>query len=308
MLVRDDIGRFLKFEVPTERVQFETHSVVSDTDYDRILISYHNEEGSRIPAFLLVPHGAGPFPAVLVLHQHAGQRHLGKSEVCGLAGDPFQAFGPALARNGFVVLAPDSICFEDRRTNRAGTEPDVDADWLQHYNEMCYRLLRGDTLMRRVLIDGALGVSLLHGHPTVDGRRIGTLGHSYGGNTVLFLAALDERIAFGCSSGAACTYVNKMKCGTGIEMAEVIPEICNRFDILELVQCVAPRRLLIVSATDDEYSRDADVIVDQAKEKFANLEVPTHLEHRRYTGGHALSERRFADIVEWIAAAADHGG
>ena len=30
----------------------------------------------------------------------------------------------------------------------------------------------------------------------------------YGGNTVLFLSALDERIALSCASGSACTYEN----------------------------------------------------------------------------------------------------
>ena len=53
--------------------------------------------------------------------------------------------------NGLVVLAVDALCFEERRTSRAGIAPSPDADWLQHYNQMCYRLLRGDTLMRRVL-------------------------------------------------------------------------------------------------------------------------------------------------------------
>jgi len=300
----DEIRRFLKFEVPTQKVRFDTCEVVSEEDYDRILIRYENEEGGQIPAFLLMPHGAGPFPAVLVHHQHNGQRHLGKSEVCGLVGDSFQAFGPALARRGIIVLAPDSICFEDRRTNCSGIEADADADWLQHYNEMCYRLVRGDTLMRRVLHDSALGVSLLHSHAAVDQGRIGALGHSYGGNIVLFLAALDLRIAFSCSSGAACTYANKMKSGTGIEMAEVIPEIVNRFDIADLIKCIAPRRILVVSASDDKYSRDADVIVDHAKESFANFGMEIHLKHRRYSGGHALCGDRFADIIEWITVAA----
>jgi len=34
---------------------------------------------------------------------------------------------------------------------------------------------------------------------------LSTLGHSYGGNTVLFHAALDVRPGFACASGAACT-------------------------------------------------------------------------------------------------------
>jgi cephalosporin-C deacetylase-like acetyl esterase len=104
-----------------------------------------------------------------------------------------------------VVQAPDSICFEDRRRNRKGTEADEAADVEQHYDEMCHRLLRGDTLMRKVLIDSAQGISLLRTHPSIDPERIGILGHSYGGNTVLFHGALDERIRFACASGAACS-------------------------------------------------------------------------------------------------------
>src|SRR5256885_1143919 len=82
-----------------------------------------------------------------------------------------------------------------------------EADYVaQHYDEMCYRLLRGDTLMRKVLDDSARAISLLQTHPQIDPGRTGILGHSYGGNTVLFHAALDERIRFACASGAACSY------------------------------------------------------------------------------------------------------
>jgi dienelactone hydrolase len=305
--LRTTIRSFLRLEDPNPKVQFQTCEVISESGFDRALISYQNEEGEQIPAFLLIPNGRGPFPAVLVLHQHNGQRHFGKSEVCGLVGDPLQAFGPALARSGFVILAPDSICFEDRRANRTGVEPDDDADWLQHYNEMSYRLVRGDTLMRRVLQDSLLSISLLCDHPKVDRARVGALGHSYGGNTVLFLAALDPRIAFSCSSGAACTYANKMKNGTGIEMAEVIPGVVSQFDIPDLVGCIAPRHLLIVSASEDKYSSDADVIADQAKAAFALLGAEKHLKHERYAGGHAITEHRFNDIVRWLSTFADVG-
>ena len=78
-------------------------------------------------------------------HQHHGERHHGKSEVEGIAGDPFQFFCPALAKAGIISLAPDSICFEDRRTNKKGLLPDDDPDndWLQHYNECVTGLLKG---------------------------------------------------------------------------------------------------------------------------------------------------------------------
>jgi dienelactone hydrolase len=249
----------------------------------------------------LLPHADGPFAAVLIHHQHNSQRYLGKSEVCGLVGDPLQAFGPVLARQGFIVLAPDSICFEDRRSNRTGTEPDEALDVEQHYNEMCYRLLRGDTLMRKVLSDSAQGISLLGAHPLIDAERIGILGHSYGGNTVLFHGALDERIRFACSSGAACSYHYKMAHQLGIEMAEVIPGFATRYDIADLVACFAPRRVLLMSATDDAASQDADRVVAVAQEMCASMGSAEHIEHKRYKGGHALTQERVDTIMHWLA-------
>lgn len=298
---RQQIRHFLSFSIPEAPVAFVAHNMFEESEYRRIRISYASPEGELIPAFLLLPHGDGPFAAVLVHHQHNSQRHFGKSEVCGLVGDPLQAFGPALARQGFIVLAPDSICFEDRRSNRTGTEPDESADVEQHYNEMCYRLLRGDTLMRKVLSDSAQGISLLASHPLVDATRIGILGHSYGGNTVLFHGALDERIRYACSSGAACSYQYKMAHQHGIEMAEVIPGFATRYDIAELVACFAPRQLLIVSATEDAASQDADMTVQAAQAMSASLGSPAHIDHMRYEGGHALTQERFDDIVHWLA-------
>ena len=299
--LRHEIRDFLKFSLPESSVRFVTHDTLAQEGYHQIRIQYTSQEGDSIPAFLLLPHGTGPFPAVLVHHQHHGQRHLGKSEVCGSVGDPLQAFGPVLARQGFVVLAPDSICFEDRRGNQKGTEPD-EGDVDQHYNEMCYRLLRGDTLMRKVLSDSALGISLLREHPLVDFERVGILGHSYGGNTVLFHGALDERIRFAGSSGAACTYQFKMVHQMGIEMAEVIPGFANRYDISDLVACFAPRPFLIVSATDDPLSADAEQIVAQAQAICAEFGRSEQIEHKRYEGNHPLTQERFDYIVNWLVS------
>ena len=275
--------------------------------YEQLRIQYAGDEGDAIPAFLLVPAAPGPRPAVLVHHQHNGERHWGKSEVCGLAGDPLQAFGPALAKRGFVVLAPDSIAFEDRRAGRTGTQPaqDPEEDWLQHFNQMAYRLLRGDTLMRKVLSDALRGTAVLASDPRVDPRRVGLLGHSYGGNTVLFQAAVDDRVAFGCSSGAAASYRQKLASGTGIEMAEVIPGFARRWDIDDLVGAASPRRMLIVSAADDKYSLDAADVVRRARAAYEADGVPAHLEHRPYPGGHALTAERFEEILRWVERVGD---
>jgi dienelactone hydrolase len=302
--LRNDIREFLHLSISQREPAAQTVAALGAESHTRLLVHYESPDGDLIPAYLLVPQGAGPFPAVLVHHQHNGERHLGKSEVCGLAGNPLQAFGPALAERGFVVLAPDSICFEDRRRQMRGVEPDPRSgtDWLQHFNEMAYRLLSGDLLMRKVLADSAVAVSFLCSLDQVDPGRIGILGHSYGGNTVLFHAALDERLRFACSSGAASSYARKTADNTGIEEAEIIPGFAQRWDIDDLVACIAPRPLLIVSATEDPYSVDAPEVEAGARWAYAALGAENALEHLRFEGGHALTEERFVAIIDWVAS------
>ena len=299
--LRQDISKFLGFRLPGNPRPLNVISEVKEDGFTRYLINYFGDDEDTIPAFLLIPHGEGPFPAILIHHQHHSQRHLGKSEVCGLVGDPLQAFGPAFAKRGIAVLAPDSICFEDRRAHISGTKFHKE-DESQHYNEMAYRLLRGDTLMRKVLDDSARAISVLQRHPAIDSKRIGTLGHSYGGNTVLFHSALDTRIRYLVASGAASTYQYKFSQEIGIEMAEVIPGFATQFDIQDLVKCIAPRRALLVSATEDNASMDADMIVKEAMGAYKDFEVDKALQHIRYEGSHSLTRERFNYIVEWLAS------
>jgi dienelactone hydrolase len=284
----------------------EALSVVEENGFVRQLVHLATADDT-IPAFLATPPGDGPFPGIVVFHQHAGQRHLGKSEVFGLAGGPFQAFGPALARAGLVVLAPDSVAFEDRRPGGPGTDP-RDDDWEQHYNALSHRLVSGGTLMEKVLEDAMVAVSALTDRPDVDAGRVGALGHSYGGNTALFLMAVDERVRFGCASGALGSYRRKMADGTGIEMAEVIPGFAARFDLEHVLAAIAPRPLLAVSGTDDKYAADADELVTLAQPAYRAAGAAKAISHLGVAGGHALDRDRFDAIVDWIAYAANRSG
>ena len=280
---------------PAPHTEYKVLDSVKEDGYTRHRIEYPSGE-DKVTAFLLFPEKLDKNPAILINHQHNREHHLGKSEVCGLAGDPLQAFGPELAKKGFVVLAPDSICFEERRA-----DPLVEGfDFWQHFNEMCYRIIKGEYLMKKVLTDAINGITLLSDLGCVDRNRIGTLGHSYGGNTVLFLSALDERITFSCASGSACTFENRMKNHVGIEMASVIPNFHGKYDIDDLVACIAPRRLLLVSSDEDKYSKDAPYIVEKAGSAYLAHNALQSLYHKRYPGGHALTKERFDFIIEWL--------
>ena len=305
--VAEDLrGRFadlLKFTAPETRL--EVLEQREHARYTEQRVRFRGRDGD-VPAFLLLPALAGSAPAVVALHQHHSEWHFGKSEIAGRAGSPYQAFGPALARAGVVVLAPDAVGFEDRRRSGPGTDPRPD-DRLQYLNEMAYRLVRGDLLATVVLADTAAAISALRKHPAVDPSRLGVLGHSYGGNMALLVTALDERVGFACASGAACTYRRRMASGTGLELAHVIPGILEVGDIDDVVALIAPRPLLLISASRDPYSADASDIERAARRAWAARGAPNALEHVRYDGDHALTGKRSEQIIRWITSHAGFG-
>jgi dienelactone hydrolase/predicted enzyme related to lactoylglutathione lyase len=296
------LRELLALPPPPVAVAAEVRTERETDDYVVKRVAYRGDEDDAIAAYLFVPRGPGPFPAVVAHHQNNSEFHLGKSEVCGFAGAPLQAFAPALARRGLAVLAPDIVTFEERRTNGRGIEPHP-SDWAGHYNELAYRLLRGQLLLRKLLSDALRALSVLAAQPEVDAARIGVVGHSMGATITLYQAALDERVAFACASGLVHSLAARMAQGVGIGMAEVIPGAATRWTIADLLAAAARRPFLVVSAADDPYSNDAVAEVSAARRRGAGAT----LEHLHPRGVHALDQGRFDAIIEWVAARVQRG-
>lgn len=312
---RERIAEFVGFVSVNESPSLEIADRHECDGYSRALVRYVLPDAEQVDAFLFEPRDQATRGGVLALHQHNSQWTIGKSEVAGLIGDSLQAFGPALARQGLTVLAPDAVGFETRMGNTAGpaslappllrrdTSPD---DWLQYYNQMAYRLVRGDLLMRKMLQDAATAFSVLN-EVVPTGVLTGVLGHSMGGNIALFFSALEARVAMTCASGAVASYREKLARGIGLEMALIIPGFAATFDIDDLLGCIAPRRLLVVSAEDDFASIDADDLVNSARPAFDHAGSDSRLTHVRTTGGHALDPARFDAIVNWFVSRCQAG-
>lgn len=300
--LRTELKRFLDIQIHRHKVDYRILDRHSESTYERLLISYPGSENDTVKAYLFLPRDMEILGSVLVHHQHNAERHLGKSEVAGIIGDPYQFFCQALAGRGIISLAPDSICFEDRRTNKQGIEPDADPDHdvLQHYNEMCYRLLAGKSLMKKVIEDSSIGISLLTQLTPIHGKPLGILGHSYGGNTVIFHSPFDDRIGYSCTSGAVCSYRTKFENGTGIEMAEVIPGFSANYDIEDLLMLISPRKLLIMAATLDKFSQDAEAVYLAVKPVFEKAQKRMSITFRNFPGQHQLDQERFDVIINWF--------
>jgi dienelactone hydrolase len=282
----------LKLAEPTS-VEVRRRDRASFDGFDREVVEYHGDVGDSVSAFLFTPTGAGALGGVVVFHQHNGEFHIGKSEVAGLAGSKLQAFGPALAKRGVAVLAPDAITFEDRRSQATGIEPH-EGDWQQHYNAMGYRLVNGDLVMRKTLDDAQRAVSVLLEATGVEPTRVGVSGHSYGGTTAMYLAAVDRRCRFACLSGAVSSFAARQRNGTGISMFELVPGIAAQFEVDDVIEAIEPRDVLIVSGTHDPYLIDANEVALKA----GNRRVAQF----RVEGGHELDQARFDAIVDWVVS------
>lgn len=256
--------------------------ILSDVDcgaYVRQTVEYAVEETERVKSFILLPKNASKTaPAVIAHHQHAGQFDLGKSEVVGLAGDPDQAYGAELAERGYVVMAPDALAFEERNWSAIAGETE--------YYELASRLVRGQTLLGKVLHDVRVALDYLGARPEVDLNRIGFIGHSYGGRMAIWASAFDERIRAAVSNCGCVNYRDSLTRDAGIQMAFCVPGILMLGDLGDVLRLAAPLALLIQAAEDDKWSRGAQAMFDYARSAFP----AGQLEIRAWPGGHRFSQ------------------
>ena len=173
--------------------------------YIREKVEYSSETDDRIPAYILIPKNLkGPAPAVYCYHQHAGNFALGKSEVVGLAGDPDQAFAVELVERGYITFAPDAIAFEERNWTE-------DKSGKAAYFELTTRLIKGQTLLAKVLHDVSIGLDYLESRSEVDKTKIGFIGHSYGGRMAIWSPVFDKRIKASVSNcGCVITKIRSL--------------------------------------------------------------------------------------------------
>lgn len=202
-------------------------------------LTYEAEPGDAIPALLLIPDGASaakPAPAVAVWHQHGGQYALGKSEPAGLAGDPMHHTGAALAKEGYVVLCPDALCFEERQDKQ-----------LQGGNFERFEFLRyvvaGKSMAWKNILDMRRAIDYLVSRPEVDAQRIGCYGHSMGSTHTWLLGPWEPRLK--CLVGNCClpTYAAIHRTKILHCFPNFIPGLSQYGDTPDIAGLIAPRPL-----------------------------------------------------------------
>lgn len=130
-------------------------------------------------AYILVPPGNGPFPAAVVVYYDA-KTGIGQ-------GKALRDFAWQLARRGFVTLSLGSA--------PASFYPNKEKAQLQPLSYHAYVAANCHTI--------------LAGLPQVDAKKIGVVGHSYGGKWAMFASCLYEKFACAAWSDGGIVFDEK---------------------------------------------------------------------------------------------------
>jgi dienelactone hydrolase len=140
-----------------------------------IELNYAGASGDRVPAYLLIPPGGGPFPAIIWGHWLKKGSPLANK-------DEFLEEAVALARSGVVSLLIDAP-----QVRHEWVEAKGDAGPLEAAKQQSEAAVHQVTDLRR-------GIDLLYGRPDVDRKRIAYVGHSWDAHVGAILAGVETRI------------------------------------------------------------------------------------------------------------------
>lgn len=244
--------------------QMEVTSEEQRDGYTAKRIALNINAYSRITAYLLVPDGKGPFPAINMLHDHGGHLYIGKEKMVR----PFdvdtavvndadrwaeklydgQYTGDYFARNGYVVFSMDAPMWGER-----GREEGVDRS---KYDIICGNMMMlGRDMSAFMTYDDIASMEFMATLPMVDSERMGCMGCSMGGYRAWMLAALSDRI----KAGAAVCWMTTTDVQMSVKdkkreyggFANCIPGLRQYLDYPHIASLACPKAMLFVNGTKD---------------------------------------------------------
>ncbi|UDF37503.1 UNVERIFIED_ORG: dienelactone hydrolase family protein [Shinella sp. XGS7] len=278
-------------------------------------LSLQLDADSRVPALMLRPKGPGPFPAVLLLHDHGARFDIGKEKLIRPWDDaPREAaaqawaqryfsgrfLGDELAARGYLVLALDALGWSERGAAGFGRE-DQQALAANLFN-------LGSSWAGRVARDDWRAARFLASRPEVDARRVAALGFSMGAQRAWQLSALsdDVRAAVAVSWMASLPGLmvpgnNQLKGQSAYAMLH--PGLARLLDYPDVAALAAPKPLLVYAGQRDALFPPAAV-----EPAFASLlrvwsawGAEARLQTRWWPAGHEFNAEMQATAWDWLA-------
>lgn len=247
-------------------------------------LTYASPRGGRVPAYLVVPEGRGPFAAVLFGHwMMPGSPMRNRRE--------FLEEAVVLARAGAVSLLIDA--------------PYVRPGFVRETDEM-RQAVQSAEAARQQVVDFRRGLDMLLARRDVDRGRVAYVGHSFDAHVGSILAAVEKRVgSFVLMAGAYADeeYVFDPGNKDMLEMRrrvgndEVIRAYFREYAWDEPAHFVghsAPAAVFL------QYGRrDKPITEAMARRDFARFSEPKRIGF--YDAGHELDAAARRERVEWLA-------
>ena len=219
-----------------------------------------------VPAYILIPDGKGPFPAINLLHDHGAHLFIGKektirplacedsvvikdAENWSAGGYEGQFFGDFLARHGYIVLSTDAPMWGERGQKEGPRRDKYD---MIAGNMMMY----GIDLCAWMTYDDIAATDYLASIPEVDSQRIGCTGWSMGAYRAWMLSALSDRIKAGA---AVCWMVTtdeqmsfKYARTENGGFANCFPGLRRWLDYPHVASIACPKPMLFINGSQDK--------------------------------------------------------
>lgn len=259
-------------------------------------------------AFLLHPAGAGPFPAVLLLHDHGSRFDVGKEKMIFPADRPQdaprdwfdrfyggRAIGDWLARQGYAVLAIDALGWGGRSVGNYENQQALAANVMQF----------GLSWAGIIAAEDNWSANLLAALPIVDSTRVGAMGLSMGAFRCWQLAAISQRIGISASICWMAKMQALMVDGNNqlrgqSAYAMLHPQLAGRIDYPEIAAFAAPKPAVFISGSEDRLFPPAGIeaafeTLEAAWNRAGASEALTTLLR---PGGHAFTLEDQALVIE----------
>ena len=204
---------------------------IERSDYTVEKVYFESYPGFFCTGNLYRPRGKdGPFPAIVSPHGHWDRGRLENIERGSIPGRCIN-----FAKQGYVIFSYDMVGYNDsgqQVDHRSFPNGDREAIW-------------GISLLGLQLQNAIRSIDFLQSLPDVDPDRIACTGASGGGTQTFMLMAIDDRIKVSAPVNMISAHMQ------GGCLCENAPNLRIDFSNIEIGAMMAPRPLLLVSATGD---------------------------------------------------------
>lgn len=288
--------------MPAEKVPLDPKTI-SEEDcgtYVRRKVSIQVQPDDRMPAYLLIPKARkGRVPAIVCFY--GTTRGEGKLTTVGLTSEKNRGFAVDMVEAGFVAFAADYL--RDGERIQPGKRPYDTTDFYAKFPDW--------SIHGKDAWDTMRAIDYLQSLDVVDPERIGMVGHSYGGHSTIFSAAMEPRIKAAWANGPVSDFLHHglhwaspKGAGSSQSLPALRPYVLDPTRELpvtfyEITALIAPRALAVGQAVGERRPREEENHA-AVKQVYQSLGAGDRVRYVWFPGDHDFPPHVRREAVAWF--------